>query len=58
MNSNNRFVYIRQHVYYDINDVCKLGKCKNILDRDNCCIIIIGVTTVYLIDYNHQCRLL
>ena len=35
MNSNNGFVYIRQHIYYDYDKICKLGKSKNILDRDN-----------------------
>ena len=35
MNSNNGFVYIRQHVYYENDKICKLGKSKNISDRDN-----------------------
>ena len=35
INSNNGFVYIRQHVYYENDKICKLGKSKNIPDRDN-----------------------
>lgn len=35
MNSNNGFVYIRQHIYYNNDKICKLGKSKNIPDRDN-----------------------
>jgi len=35
MNSNNGFVYIRQHIYYENDKICKLGKSKNIPDRDN-----------------------
>jgi len=35
MNSNNGFVYVRQHIYYDNDKICKLGKSKNISDRDN-----------------------
>lgn len=36
MDSNNGFVYVRQHVYYETDKICKLGKSKNIPDRDNC----------------------
>jgi len=35
MNSNNGFVYVRQHIYYENDKICKLGKSKNIPDRDN-----------------------
>jgi superfamily II DNA or RNA helicase len=35
MDSNNGFVYVRQHIYYDNDKICKLGKSKNIPDRDN-----------------------
>jgi superfamily II DNA or RNA helicase len=35
INLNNGFVYVRQHIYYDNDKICKLGKTKNILDRDN-----------------------
>jgi superfamily II DNA or RNA helicase len=35
MDSNNGFVYVRQHVYYENDQICKLGKSKNIPDRDN-----------------------
>ena len=35
INSNNGFVYIRQHIYYDNDKIYKLGKSKNIPDRDN-----------------------
>ena len=35
MTSNNGFIYIRQHIYYDNDKICKLGKSKNIPDRDN-----------------------
>ena len=34
MNSNG-FIYIRQHLYYENDKICKLGKTKNIPDRDN-----------------------
>jgi len=33
--SNNGFIYIRQHIYYENDKICKLGKTKNIPDRDN-----------------------
>ena len=35
MNSNNGYIYIRQHLYYKNDKICKLGKTKNIPDRDN-----------------------
>ena len=35
MDYNNGFVYVRQHVYYENDKICKLGKSKNIPDRDN-----------------------
>jgi len=35
MTSNNGFIYIRQHIYYENDKICKLGKSKNIPDRDN-----------------------
>ena len=35
MDSNNGYVYIRQHIYYENDKICKLGKSKNISDRDN-----------------------
>jgi len=35
MDSNNGFVYVRQHIYYENDKICKLGKSKNIPDRDN-----------------------
>jgi superfamily II DNA or RNA helicase len=35
INSNNGFVYVRQHKYYENDKICKLGKSKNIPDRDN-----------------------
>lgn len=35
MDFNNGFVYVRQHVYYENDKICKLGKTKNIPDRDN-----------------------
>ena len=31
---NNGYVYIRQHIYYENDKICKLGKTKNILDKD------------------------
>jgi superfamily II DNA or RNA helicase len=34
MNSNS-FIYIRLHLYYENDKICKLGKTKNIPDRDN-----------------------
>jgi superfamily II DNA or RNA helicase len=36
MNSNNGFVYVREHIYYENDKICKLGKSKNISNRDNC----------------------
>ena len=36
MNSNNGYVYIRQHIYYNNDKICKLGKSKTIPNRDNC----------------------
>ena len=35
MDSNNGYVYVRQHIYYKNDKICKLGKSKNISDRDN-----------------------
>lgn len=35
MDYNNGFVYVRQHIYYDNDKICKLGKSKNIPNRDN-----------------------
>ena len=35
IDSNNGFVYVRQHIYYENDKICKLGKSKNIPDRDN-----------------------
>jgi superfamily II DNA or RNA helicase len=35
MESNNGFIYIRSHIYYENDKICKLGKTKNIPDRDN-----------------------
>ena len=32
---SNGFIYIRQHIYYENDKICKLGKTKNIPDRDN-----------------------
>jgi superfamily II DNA or RNA helicase len=31
----NGFIYIRHHLYYENDKICKLGKTKNIPDRDN-----------------------
>ena len=36
MNSNNGYIYVRQHIYYNNDKICKLGKSKNIPNRDNC----------------------
>ena len=35
MNINNGYIYIRNHIYYDNDNICKLGKTKNIANRDN-----------------------
>jgi len=35
MNYNNGFIYIRHHTYYTNDKICKLGRTKNIPDRDN-----------------------
>ena len=34
MNQNNGYIYIRNHPSYDIDDACKIGKAKNIPERD------------------------
>lgn len=34
MNSNNGYIYIRYHHYYNNDNICKLGKTTNIYDRD------------------------
>lgn len=33
-NTINGYIYVRNHQSYDIDDVCKIGKAKNIPDRD------------------------
>ncbi len=35
MDYNNGYIYVRQHAYYENDKICKLGKSKNIPDRDN-----------------------
>lgn len=35
MNNTNGFIYIRNHIYYINDNICKLGKTKNIPERDN-----------------------
>ena len=35
MDSNNGYIYIRSHQYYELDNVCKLGKTKNISNRDS-----------------------
>ena len=35
MDTNTGYIYIRCHTYYDIDEICKLGKTKNIPSRDN-----------------------
>lgn len=32
---NNGFIYIRQHIYYNNDNICKLGRTNNIYNRDN-----------------------
>ena len=32
---SNNYIYIRNHKYYDIDNVCKLGQTKNIVERDS-----------------------
>jgi superfamily II DNA or RNA helicase len=34
MNSINGYIYIRNHLAYDVEDVCKMGKSNNIPERD------------------------
>ena len=34
-NKCNGYIYIRDHKYYELEDVCKLGKCTSIPDRDS-----------------------
>lgn len=31
---NNGYIYVRNHIYYSIDNVCKLGKTRNIVNRD------------------------
>ena len=33
--SENNYIYIRNHIYYDIDNICKLGQTKNIIERDS-----------------------
>ena len=35
MENKNGYIYIRQHKYYEKDRICKLGKTKNIYERDN-----------------------
>ena len=35
MNSTNGYIYVRNHPSYDVDDACKMGKSKNIPDRDS-----------------------
>ena len=34
MNQTNGYIYIRNHLSYDVDDACKMGKTKNIPQRD------------------------
>jgi hypothetical protein len=34
MNKTNEYIYIRNHLSYDIDDACKMGKTNNIPERD------------------------
>jgi len=34
MESNNGYIYIRSHTYYEFDNICKLGRTKNIQCRD------------------------
>jgi len=34
MNQTNRYIYIRNHPSYDVDDACKMGKTINIPERD------------------------
>lgn len=36
MENNNGYIYIRKHKYYEKDKICKLGRTRNITDRDNC----------------------
>lgn len=35
MTSNNGYIYVRHHFYYQNDKICKLGRATNIPDRDN-----------------------
>jgi hypothetical protein len=35
MKSNNGFIYIRHHIYFTNDNICKLGRTKDIYNRDN-----------------------
>ena len=35
MNIGNGFIYVRQHIYYNNDNICKLGKTRHIYNRDN-----------------------
>jgi len=35
MNSINGYIYVRNHPSYDVDDACKMGKAKNIPERDS-----------------------
>ena len=57
MATNNGLIYIRQHIYYNNDKICKLGKSKNIPDRDNCYATgeyIRGYFTLVIVIFDNQ----
>ena len=65
---NNGYVYIRQHIYYENDKICKLGKTKNIPERDNVYatseykrgkfVLVIEISNTQIFDDTHVEKLL
>ena len=62
------YVYIRQHIYYENDKICKLGKTKNIPERDNVYatseykrgkfVLVIEISNTQIFDDTHVEKLL
>ena len=68
MDSNNGYIYVRNHEDYNKYNVCKLGKTKNIPDRDNtyatgeyirgCFVLVIEILDKQIYDESYVEKLL
>ena len=68
MDSNNGYIYVRNHEHYNKYNVCKLGKTKNIPDRDNtyttgeyirgCFVLVIEILDKQIYDESYVEKLL